>query len=155
MPVSPGAVLPREMNATQWSTFLSQSGIQGDRTVKKFTPTWTGFSVDPVGEISYYDFGAIVIMWVDAQTTGTSGFTSMGLGSIPAAITPSGSRLFVCWLFDSGLERMGTVHVTSSSTIIFGLMSDDASPQISKSHALFTASGSKGLPEGWLIMYAK
>src|SRR5687767_4077130 len=72
VPLSPGGVIPRDMNARQWDQFVAQAGIQADGKVKTFTPTWTGFSADPVGDISYLDFGAIVIMWSAAELTGTS-----------------------------------------------------------------------------------
>src|SRR5690242_13423117 len=67
MPVSPGAVLPRDMSSRQWSEFLSQSGIQADRSAKPFTPAWTGFSAAPVGDLSYFDFGTLVVLfWNDS-----------------------------------------------------------------------------------------
>lgn len=163
MPVSPGAVLPREMNSTQWAEFLRNSGIQGDRTVKTFTPTgWTDFSVDPTGDISYYDFGVIVAMWSAAGLTGTSDGAGMSFSGVPAAITPTdGNRFARCLVITGGYTVGGTAELTIAGVMQFyiedtsgaflGTADDDRTVNFQN----FATTAGKGLPAGWFIMYPK
>lgn len=154
MPVSPGGILPRDMNARQWSEFLTQSGIQADRTVKSFTPTWSGFSVDPSGSISYMDFGAIVIMWRTDNLLGTSDATSMSLAGVPRSLWPDVAGKYArCYLVDNSILVAGNAQV-SGNTITFSLENVSGTNIISNNFG-FTAAGSKGIPLGWLIVYAK
>jgi hypothetical protein len=154
MPASPGAVLPRDMNSRQWSEFLTQSGIQADRTVKTFTPTWTGFSVAPAGDLYYMDFGAIVAIWAGADGTGTSDATSFSIGGIPAAARPTGQRSAMCLVMDNGLEAPARVIIDTDGTAFFQrLVISGANLQYSTT--AFTAANVKGLVVGAVVFYTK
>jgi hypothetical protein len=161
VPVSPGGVLPRDMNDRQWSDFLRNSGVQGDRSVKSFTPTWTGFASAPTAEISYMDFGAIVAMWegTGSSVVGTSNSAAMAWAadSLPASIRPRGNRLVQCILINSTATAFGLVYVGSDGGVTFGLGNTTASsPLVVQDLGGFNSGAvNKGLAAGWLIMYPK
>jgi hypothetical protein len=152
------------MNERQWATFVTESGIQADRSVKTFTPTsWTGFSVDPVGDISYHDFGAIVVMWRDVALTGTSDDVGMSFAGIPEAIRPlSGNKIMRCLVINGSFMLGGAVEITTSGVAQFylegtagggaGTADDD---RVSPQGSIFENTGTKGLNAGWLVMYSK
>lgn len=157
MPLSPGRISPRSMDDRQWATFVAQSGIQADRTVKSFPPTWSGFSADPVGEISYYDFGRIVVMWNDTGSilVGTSDDTTMSFTGLPDEITPDNNVILPTFVIDSGSVFAGQVSITSAGTVGYTLLTVSGSLILAGVGGLFTGAGNKGLPDGWLIVYAK
>lgn len=160
MPLSPGGVIPRDMDARQWDRFVANAGIQADGEVKTFTPTWGGgFSSDPTGEISYLDFGAIVVMWSEG-TTGLSNdvFMTWTAGSLPEEIRPSDARVIASQVADGVLSDVfdGSVIVNSDGSATF-LITEVSGVRLVSSGNSFTSGGFsvKGLPPGWLIMYAK
>jgi len=145
------------MDDRMWATFATQSGIQADRTERSFTPTWTGFSVAPVGDISYYDFGAIVVLWNDTagQIVGTSDANTMVITNLPDAITPDNSIIGQTIVIDNSGAYEGQFSITSSNVLGFTLMTVSGAFIQAGVGGLFTAAGNKGLPTGWLIVYAK
>lgn len=162
MPLSPGGILPRDMDSRQWATFVSQSGIQADRSVKTFTPTWAGFSADPVGDINYMDFGAIVMMWIDepGSLTGTSDTSDMSFTGVPAAIRPTGIRMTQAnALIDNSGLRQGHARVLTDGSVDFwiSVVNDDGAGQlyVELTSGFFHNTSGKGLGAGWLIVYAK
>jgi hypothetical protein len=163
MPASPGAVLPRDMNSRQWSEFLTQSGIQADRTAKTFTPTWAGFSVPPTGSISYFDFGAIVFLWVEANLTGTSNDTVLGTTSgMPAEIIPRTQtrRVFSPGLLDNGVSAVGIVDIQPvTGNLIFSISDADLSGGGTDAYPYdvngWTGAASKGITSAFIISYVK
>jgi hypothetical protein len=163
MPLSPGGVIPRDMDARQWDRFVAQSGIQADKNVKTFTPTWSGFSSDPVGDISYMDFGAIVMMWASSALIGTSDDVNMVLGGIPESLMPSSAKWVSCLVLD-GSTTPGVVLAASafiqsaastSESMAFSLHDAVADSPLVSASAPFQNTGSKGLPAGWFITYPK
>lgn len=160
MPFSPGGILPRDMDARAWGRFATQSGIQADRNVKTFTPTaWLGFSTDPVGDISYFDFGSIVYLWVDAALTGVSDEAFMALDGLPENLRPRANRYVRCLLLDENNLRGGVAVVGTSGAITFSLEVVESSPTDTIGFDnVFTdpsSLGSKGLQAGWMIQYTK
>jgi hypothetical protein len=155
VPLSPGAVIPRDMDSRQWSTFVSQSGIQADRSVRTFTPTnWGAFSADPTGDMSYMDFGAIVIMWTAAGFFGTSDGNNLSFQGLPAAITPANQRSIPCIIMDNGAEKHARVIIDNNGQVFFqiGVV---VGANIQYSNTGFTAASTKGLVAGWTVFYAK
>ena len=162
MPLSPGRISPRSMDDRQWATFVAQSGIQADGKVKTFAPTWTGFSVDPVGSISYYDFGPTVQMWISgsASLTGTSDDSVMSFTGVPTAIRPTGIRMTqASVLIDSSGAKQGHARVLTDGSVDFwiSVVNDDGSGQlyVDLSPGFFHNTGDKGLGAGWLIEFPK
>lgn len=152
--VSPGAILPRDMDARQWATWISAQGIQGSRSVRSFTPEWFGFATPPTGELKYIDFGTIVVMWAEAPLVATSTSTDLGITNVPDEIDPGGLTAH-CVTLDNGdawssVARLGNVP----NEIEFELL-EVVGSKILASGADYTGSGSKGLPAGWLIVYPK
>lgn len=164
MPLSPGRVSPAQMTDRQWSEFVTQSGIQAERTTKTFTPTsWTGFSSDPSGDISYFDFGSIVFMWVANALTGTSDDVGMSLSGVPQELRPTANNVIVrCLVVNGSFTLGGAAEITTSGVIQFYLedvsgggagTADDN--KVSPQGSIFANTGTKGLPGGWLITYVK
>ena len=158
MPLRAGRITPRDMNDRDWATYVQQSGIQADRSIKSFTPTWgNDFSADPTGDISYYDFGVMVVLWVDTPVTGTSDTVTFSLAGLPEEIQPKYtgySRIVMCYLADNNLGVQGGGYIDDSGTITFGL-AQVVGTEIQLDTASFTAAGVKGLPGGWLFQYTK
>lgn len=153
----PAGLAPKDLTARQWSTYLSQSGIQASASANSFTPVWgNDFSADPSGDISYHDFGSIVVLWVDASLTGTSDTLTMSLSGLPAAITPSGTRVVPCFVGDDSTTKYGGAIVGSDGTITFSLAQQHGGGVfVFPATGIFTASGSKGLVAGWMIQFSK
>ena len=156
MPLKPSRVLPRDMNARQWDLYIQ--GIQADSRVKTFQPTWIGFSADPVGVMSYLDFGALVVMWADDLLAGTSDATSFSLDGVPEEIRPRGTavRDIHCLVLDSSNGLSGLATVNPDGTIDFSVnVTNVVANRISPALNGFTGSGTKGLLPGWILVYVK
>lgn len=154
--------LPRvplnKLNDRELSQYFSQQGIQADQRVKTFTPTWgNDFSSDPVGDLSYLDFGRVVVMWNDTGNilVGTSDTTTLSFTALPDEITPDNNVILPTFVMDQGSAFAGQVSITSTGTVGFTLLSVSGSLVQAGVGNLFTASGNKGLPDGWLIVYGK
>jgi hypothetical protein len=149
------------MDSRQWSEFLSQSGIQADRSVKSFTPDWVAadWTVEPVGEISYMDFGAIVMIWWDSGSdlTGTSNSTAMSwaAGALPALIRPSSTRQGTCIIVDATGRQSGFFTVLSTGAVEFALGTVSGTSLIYSPLSFSSGGATKGLSRGMLISYAK
>lgn len=126
-------------------------------SAQTFSPSsWTGFSSDPSGDISYIDFGAYVLMFRGASLTGTSDDTPFSFDGVPTAIRPAADRSGRCEVIDNSNQLGGAWSITSGGTVTFRL--DDTSSVANRVRALaatFTASGTKGIPAGWLIVFPK
>jgi hypothetical protein len=150
------------MDDRQWATFVAGAGIQADKDVKEFTPDgWGGFSADPSGDISYLDFGAIVMLWVaSGSLLGTSDAATMTVGTLPEAIRPTALRFVRCLVMNNGFIIGGAASIAASGSITF--YAEDVSAggvgQVDRvwlNQAGFEASGQKGLPEGFILVFSK
>jgi hypothetical protein len=113
--------------------------IGATRSSGSFTPTFGGFSADPVGTNTVIWMKQNGIVYVDIEfTTGTSNATSFTITNWPSAIqrTDAGSPLIMPLpnLVDNGVTSWGTIQVTNSATVIFKYEG-----------GLWTASGAKGV----------
>lgn len=111
-----------------------------------FAPTWFGFSVNPVGNLSYYKIGSMVVLYTTAGLLGTSNSTSMEITNCPSEIYPSGLAAPV-FLTDNGAVAAGMVGRNGLSTLQFS--KGTAPPSLTG----FTNSGSKGLPAGFAAIW--
>jgi hypothetical protein len=155
VPVKGPSSIPKDLR--EWDRYFSQSGIQADKLVKTFAPTWTGFSADPVEEISYLDFGELVVLWNDtgASILGTSDSAVLEFTGLPVEIRPESGLTAPTSVVDSGTFWAGEIHVNPSGNVNFS-RDEVSGAYISRGNGVsFTAAGLKGLPPGWLIMYAK
>lgn len=151
MALSPGGIVPRDMNARQFSEWARSQQVVPRRDVKSFTPTWTGFSVDPVGDVKYVNLGSLAMVWTEAQLTGTSNSAVFVLSGLPEEIWPTLAVSLQISLFDASAGRAGAVSINSSGDMTFYLAEVTGS-QIGYT-TLFTASGSKGLGVGTVLLY--
>jgi hypothetical protein len=128
--------------------------------IGQFNPTtWEGFSTDPVGNVSYQDFGSHVSLWVDENLTGVSDEPFMAFTGLPLALRPSNDRFVRCLLLDESSLAGGVTRVDLTGEVTFFLEEVVVSPPDGIGFANnFTdpsAAGYKGLPGGWLIQYVK
>lgn len=146
-------------NSREWSEFIrtlnDQSAVDLTNNVETFTPTWTGFSSAPSGDLSYVDFGAFVIMWTGSLLQGLSNSTSMSISGIPEAIQPAAGRTVACSVINGGSEQAGAVVVHDDGTAGF-LVGVVGTSNVDLGSSSFASGGSnKGLAAGWTIIYPK
>lgn len=158
MSLSPGGILPRDMNARQYSEWARAQQAMPQQDAKTFSPTWAGFSSAPSVALKYIDLGTHVIIWTDAAVTGTSNATTMSFSGLPSAITPSGQRNV---MFDGVLDNgavnhyMASAQVEADGEIHFSILSTFGGTLILTDSTAFTAANVKGLAIGTSFMYPK
>lgn len=156
-------LVPRDlskMNARELATYFAQAGIQADKTAKTFTPeTWTGFSADPVGVITYYDFGTLVVLSrAVSDLTGTSDAADMAFTGLPVELRPvtaSIVRSVPCITLLNGVQVASIAHIDWTGTVTFGAGDTSATAGRLTYTASYNTVGDKGLPAGWHVIYAK
>lgn len=145
-------------NKLTWDgSSLSITGtINMTNSVQSWTPTWTGFDSPPSGTINYLDLGAVVLIWISANRTGSSNATTMQITNLPVGIRPvSGNRFVPCHVIDNGSVLLGAVNVLSSGVMDFYL-DTVIGTKVGPASTSFTAgSTNKGIGQGWTIMYSK
>jgi hypothetical protein len=112
-----------------------------------FTPTWFGFSVNPVGDLSWYKIANICFLYTTASRFGTSNSTSFEITNCPLEIFPAGLDVPVM-VQDNGAIAAGMIGRTGLSTLQF--YKGTAPPSLTG----FTAAASKGLPAGFMAMWS-
>lgn len=87
-------------------------------------------------------------MKVNAGFTGVSNTTALTMTGVPGiAQAVTSAKIVPCYLLDNGTLKAGTASIGLSGTITFGLGSDGTTP--------FTASGVKGFPPGFTLMFTQ
>lgn len=141
MSLSPGSILPRDMNERQWAEWARRQSASIQPDIRTVVPEWSGFSVDPTGALAYIDLGALIVMYPETAMTftGTSDSTAMVMfHGIDGLHAPVQAPVF---LRDDAGECVGRAYITtlSPSSIQFafydGALFDPGG---------FTASGTKG-----------
>lgn len=117
-----------------------------------FTGTLTGFTSNPTGTVNYRISNGVCTLSVPASILSASNATSLTLTGLPAVCTPitdDSSNIKPTHLTDNTtVAQRGAITVLNNSTITFGLWTGTAF-----SASGFTASGNKGLQQGWSISY--
>jgi hypothetical protein len=134
---------------------LLTSGTLGDGSLGPvlsgtFVPTWTGFSADPAGSVSYTRVGRIVTVQFTVDPAGTSDTTAMTITNLPSEIRPSTSpdARIPCFLIDNGVITAGAFGFGAApGSLVFYL---GTSPPNASG---FTAAGIKGLPDFANLIY--
>jgi hypothetical protein len=126
-----------------------------DFAAQTFTPTWTGFSSSPSGDISYIDFGSFVLMFRASALTGTSNATTMTITNVPSAIRPSGQRELTCPITNASNLVLGGTRVQENDGELKFEVATASGSEMLFAPAGFSSSGNKGLPAGWMIIYPK
>jgi hypothetical protein len=117
-------------------------------SVGSFTGTLTGYASNPTGTVSYRISNNVCTLFLEASITGTSNATSLTMTGLSAAVTPGAARFCRCAVTDNNLLTTAGASVSAAGVITFsfeGLSGFNASN--------FAASGTKGLPQTWLITY--
>ncbi len=121
--------------------------------IQTFDPTWSGFTTEPSGTLSYADIGNFAIVFSNDARTNTSNATTMSLTGVPAAIrAPSAAGVTVpCFLIDNGSSAWGMVNIDNSGGMQFFIFNGTAPLPFTDTG--FTNSAAKGLPAGFFVMY--
>ena len=134
--------------------------IVHDRTTGTWTPTWTGFSTAPTGDLRWQIIGGVrgyVIVTADGggNRLGTSNATAMSITGIPNSIRPN---VTVQTNYFQGHSagfggQVSTATVSSAGTITFytGLISSGFFTESSANW--LNDSNNKGIEAGAIIMY--
>ena len=135
------------------STLTSASGTAVEVATATWTPTWTGFSSAPTGNLRYQIYGdgthQFVIVGDDqgALLDGTSNATTMTITGIPAAIRPDTDALTPLFIMkSSGTTGFGYASASAAGTITFYA----GDPPVFDG---FANSSTKGLFAGVSFMY--
>jgi hypothetical protein len=129
---------------------LISSGIAPSVVTGFFTPAWTGFSADPIGEIFYTKIGALIILTFGVFSTGTSNSTEMSITNLPSIIRPQTdpNPRAVCLVVDNGQSASGAFSFgVIPGTMIF--YKGTAPPSATG----FTNAGTKGFASYTPIFY--
>lgn len=153
--LDPGRSIPKDLR--EWDRWAMGQVAIPARDVKTFTPTWTGFSVDPAGDMKYANLGEVAVVWpTTTLTLGTSNATTFVLNGLPDEIVPdavqrvSGS----VWLWDNGNVFEGVAQVSSlGNSIAFALKAVSGSNIAMGSLSGWTPAGNKGIDTGSFIIY--
>jgi hypothetical protein len=157
--LSPGGILPRDMNGRQFSEWARAQAALPHRDIQSFSPTWTGFSAAPAGSVFFIDMETHVIMWYEGGT-GTSDADQMYFDGIPDAAQPEDNRdAGPVWCIENTSNRvLCMLTVTSAGRVVFGPLratGTASGERIVSDGATWVTSGLKGpdLRATWL--YAK
>jgi hypothetical protein len=154
-----------ELDATLRSSILGPSGtrtiLQADLAAalfgtNTFTPTWTGFSANPVGDLTWMRFAGFVFLFNNTAgaVTGTSNAVDMTITNIPVAITPLSTRTMLCNVTDGGNTMQGWGSLSAANVLTFGMAnSTSVANRVQLATGNFAAAGVKGLPVGWVMSW--
>ena len=126
----------------EWSDFIQElDHVINYGKSGSFTPTFSGFSVDPTDPIVYWNkVGPIVTMSFTNTLPGTSNSVVFTITNLPEQLRPSSwQHCIMAGLVDNGTESWGVADVLDSATITFNYEETSAS---------WTNSGSKGFASG-------
>lgn len=149
---------------SEWTRFIQTLNAQQVRNLgdveQTFTPTsWGGFSTDPVGVISYYEFGDLVVLSrAVSDLTGTSDDDFMTFSGLPEEIRPSTSnvvRSVSCITLLNGVQVASMAHIGWDGTVTFGASDTTTTAGRLTYTETYNTIGSKGLPAGWHVIYAR
>jgi hypothetical protein len=137
------AVIPGQLREDAIATFIYdglyfvyQGPIFGSSA---FAPTWTGFSANPAGNVTWAVSDLFVCLTMPPDA-GTSNATTMGFTNLPSYLVPVRSQGGACGIvLNAGNSYPGAFGVTASSTTVSFL-------NLGVTNGLFTASGAKGFP---------
>jgi hypothetical protein len=142
------------MDARQYATWASAQQAVPRRDVKTFTPTWSGFSVDPVTDLSYVNLGTLGLLFTATtagESGGTSDATNFSFTGLPDEITPEISSTVPCFLRDNGATVYGFCTINFTGEVSFGIYDGGAPFPFDASG--WTSSGNKGLAGGWFVIF--
>lgn len=137
-----------------WVRFIRE--LSSQRAAKTFTPTWTGFSSDPSGDLKYFFIGPLAVIWSDSVLSGTSDSASFSLSGVPSIIRPETSQRRTFVAINEGTQLLAVASVDSAGDITFhklqtAVESTSGDTVIRFISDQWTASGSKGIQNLTLV----
>jgi len=133
---------------------LTTSDLDITITTGSFTPTWTGFSTDPTGDLFYTkivktdasgnEHGVVTLYQTALALQGVSNATGMTITGIPEAIRPAQPRNCPIETEDNGAFIESVGRIASSGTITF-FAKEVSGSNIGYNNSGYTNSGNKGL----------
>lgn len=129
---------PSSANFSNALTDESGSGVVqfGGQNWTTFTPTFTGFSVNPTVDARYLKIGKVCFIQIYTTNVGTSNSTSLTITNLPFT-SGGGTMTTPCFVLDNGSASFGMAVVNSSSSVLQVFKGANLGGNV------FTASGSK------------
>lgn len=101
--------------------------------VSTYTPTWTGFSVDPTTSASYVKVGKLVTVWLTVSVAGTSNATTCTV-TLPSTSAVAATQ--ICFIQNGGSSNSGRLTIAAASNIVTGFPNDGGGSASSWSNTL-------------------
>jgi hypothetical protein len=113
-----------------------------------------GYGTNPTGTIAFFvGTNNIVQLYVTSNITGSStGATDVTISGLPAQITPNSSKYVTCYVFNTGVLTQAIAVVNTNNTILLQLIGISNGTLVPTANS-YQASGVKGIPQGWNIIY--
>jgi hypothetical protein len=150
-PLAPSQIIAGQVITVMYlagAFLLISSGIAASVSAGTFTPSWSGFSAAPTGNMSWQITGRMAILeWLG--TTGTSNADFMTIDNLPMNLRPTTRSLAgmsPTVVIDNGAVQLGSVGHGTLGVLQFNLGT-------TPSGTGFTTSGTKGLDTGWTWTY--
>src|SRR5687767_11088910 len=153
MSLPPSRIPIGQMDARQYAAYASSVNALPTHDAKTYTPTsadYVGWSVNPTGSFRYINAGAFVIMWVEADMSGTSNLGGFAVVPLPQHLRPSVTvQVASSPCLNDGLYVPCMAQLTTGGTLaMFNI-----NPATGAFGNFWTASGVKGWPSGFTLMY--
>jgi hypothetical protein len=150
-PLAPSQIIAGQVITVMYlagAFLLISSGIAASVSAGTFTPSWSGFSAAPTGNMSWQITGRMAILeWLG--TTGTSNANFMTIDNLPMNLRPTTRSLAgmsPTVVINNGANMLGSVGHGALGVLQFNLGT-------TPSGTGFTTSGTKGLDTGWTWTY--
>jgi hypothetical protein len=150
-PLAPSQIIAGQVITVMYlagAFLLISSGIAASVSAGTFTPSWSGFSAAPTGNMSWQITGRMAILeWLG--TTGTSNADFMTIDNLPMNLRPTTRSLAgmsPTVVINNGANMLGSVGHGALGVLQFNLGT-------TPSGTGFTTSGTKGLDTGWTWTY--
>jgi hypothetical protein len=150
-PLAPSQIIAGQVITVMYlagAFLLISSGIAASVSAGTFTPSWSGFSAAPTGNMSWQITGRMAILeWLG--TTGTSNADFMTIDNLPMSLRPTTRSLAgmsPTVVINNGANMLGSVGHGALGVLQFNLGT-------TPSGTGFTTSGTKGLDTGWTWTY--
>jgi hypothetical protein len=145
-----------EVNNTLTGGGFERVLTESDIETGSFTGTLTGFTVNPTGTVQWIRFTAdngddMVMLSIGASITGTSNATTFAMTGVPAALRPTTAVNGVTFCRNNSAFVNTLTKLEPSGQIDFYFPTGGNAS--SYSFTTWTASGVKGLEEGWTFAY--
>lgn len=156
------ALLPSQLVAGQIASIAIQGGVavlvSSGNTPANFSGTFTanltGMTASTTGTMNYTRTGSLVTLRNSVgNIQGTSNTTGMTMTGFPASILPANSTRVPCDATDNSNTSAVAQLVTSNGGVFTFRLGLTSGSYLIYSSNNFTASGTKGITQGWTASY--